>query len=63
MLQYTAGRDGRSLALIVDHDDAEREYAYQVSPLGRLEAALVEAGQGGWTVVSMKDDWNRIFPT
>jgi phosphoglycolate phosphatase-like HAD superfamily hydrolase len=63
MLQYTAGRDGRSLALIVDHDDAEREYAYRVSPLGRLEAALVEAGQGGWTVVSMKDDWNRVFPT
>ena len=59
MLQYTAGRDGRSLALIVDHDDAEHEYAYRVSPLGRLEAALVEAGRG-WTV-SMKDDWNRVF--
>jgi phosphoglycolate phosphatase-like HAD superfamily hydrolase len=63
MLQYTTGQDGRSLALIVDHDDAEREYAYRVSPLGRLEAALVEAGQGGWTVVSMKYDWNRVFPT
>ena len=44
MLQYTAGRDGRSLALIVDRDDAEREYAYRASSLGRLEAALVEAG-------------------
>jgi phosphoglycolate phosphatase-like HAD superfamily hydrolase len=63
MLQYTAGGDGRSLALIVDHDDAEREYAYRGSPLGRLEAALVEAGQRGWTVVSMKDDWNRVFPS
>ena len=62
ILQYTVGRDGRSLALIVDHDDAEREYAYRVSPLGQLEAALVEAGQWGWTVVSMKDDWNRVFP-
>ena len=49
-------------ALIVDQDDAEREYAYRVSPLGRLEAALAEAGQRGWTVVSMKDDWNRVFP-
>ena len=54
MLQYTAGGDGRSLALIVDHDDAEREYAYRVSPLGRLEVALAEARQRGWTIVSMQ---------
>jgi phosphoglycolate phosphatase-like HAD superfamily hydrolase len=63
MLQYTTGRDGRSLALIVDHDDTEREYAYRVSPLGRLETVLAEAGERGWPVVSMKDDWNRVFPT
>jgi hypothetical protein len=61
MLQYTAGSEGRSLALIIDHDDAEREYAYRVSPLGRLETALVEAEQRGWTVVSMKDDWRAVF--
>ena len=54
--------DGRSLALIVDHDDEEREYAYRVSPLGRLEVALAEARQRGWTVVRSKDDWNRVFP-
>ena len=38
--------DGRSLALIVVHDDAEREYAYRVSPLGRLEAAWSKPAVG-----------------
>ena len=61
MLQYTAGRDGRSLALIVDHDDAEHEYAYRVSPLGRLEAALVEAGQG-LDRRQHERRLNRVFP-
>ncbi len=61
MLQWTAGGPGRRLMVIVDHTDAEREVAYRVSPMGRLEAALVEAQQRGWTVVSMKDDWRRVF--
>jgi hypothetical protein len=38
-----------------------RQYNYRVSPMGRLEVALTEANQRGWTVVSMKDDWKRIF--
>jgi hypothetical protein len=62
MLQYTTGADGRRLGLIIDHDDAEREYRYRVSPLGRLETALAEGEANGWILVSMKDDWNRIFP-
>ena len=61
MLQWTAGGPGRRLMVLVDHTDDEREVAYRVSPMGRLEAALVEAQQRGWTVVSMKDDWMRIF--
>jgi len=31
------------------------------SPMGHLEVALAEANQRGWTVVSMKDDWKRVF--
>lgn len=62
MLQYTTGADGQRLGLILDHDDAEREYDYRIGPLGRLETALVEAEQQGWVVVSMKEDWARIFP-
>ena len=43
--------------------DADREWAYdRRSPVGRLDKALDEALAKGWTVVSMKDDWNRVFP-
>ncbi len=61
MLQWTAGGPGRRLMLLVDHTDPEREFEYRVSPMGRLEKAAAEADQRGWTVVSMKDDWKRIF--
>jgi hypothetical protein len=51
------------LALLVHHTDAEREWAYdRTSSIGRLDKALDEAQARGWTVVSMKDDWKRIFP-
>lgn len=65
MLQYVhpeADAPAR-LAMIVHHDDAEREYAYdRDSSVGRLDKALDEAPQRGWVVVSMKDDWGRVFP-
>ena len=54
-------RSGPSTMVLVDHTDAEREFDYRVSPMGRLEVAPKEARQRDWTVVSMKDDWNRIF--
>ncbi len=63
MLQYTAGGPGRRLALLVHHDDAEREFAYdRASPFGKLDKALDEAIQKKWVVVSMKKDWKQIFP-
>jgi len=63
MLQYTAGGDGARFMGLVHHDDAEREWAYdRESHLGRLDMALDEAEERGWTVVSMKNDWNRIYP-
>ena len=61
MLQWTAAGAGRRLAVLIDHTDAEREFEYRVSPMGRLELALAEAQERGWTVVSMKDDWKQIF--
>jgi hypothetical protein len=61
MLQWTAAGPGQRLLLLVDHTDGEREYAYRVSPLGRLEHALAEAQQRGWLVVDMQRDWNRVF--
>jgi hypothetical protein len=40
----------------VDHTDAAREYAYRLSPMGRLDKALDEARQCGWLVVDMRAD-------
>ena len=52
-----------ALGLIVRHDDAVREYAYdRQSPVGRLSRGLDEAPQRGWTVVSMKRDWKLVYP-
>jgi phosphoserine phosphatase len=69
MLEYTKAGDGARLAMIVLHDDAEREYAYgpaQGLPdtkVGTFTQALFdEAKKNGWTVISMKNDWKVIFP-
>jgi phosphoserine phosphatase len=43
--------------LLVNHDDAGREYAYTQA----AEKSLAKAGELGWTVVSMKEDWTTIF--
>ncbi|WP_329561608.1 HAD family hydrolase [Kitasatospora sp. NBC_01266] len=44
-------------ALLINHDDAEREFAYTAA----AEASLAKAGELGWTVVSMKDDWSTLY--
>jgi phosphoglycolate phosphatase-like HAD superfamily hydrolase len=58
MLQWTTiGAPGRRFGLLVHHDDAEREYAYdRRSHVGRLDKALDAAPAAGWVVVSMKAD-------
>lgn len=62
MLQYTTTGDGPRLGVLVHHDDAAREYAYdRQSKVGTLDKALDEAAARKWTVVSMKTDWERIF--
>jgi hypothetical protein len=64
MLQYAAGSPGPRLMLLVHHDDAEREYAYdRESKVGKLDKALDEAKARNWNVVSMKNDWGTIFPS
>ena len=62
MLQYTAASVGLALMALVHHDDAQREWAYdRDSSVGHLDKALDEARARGWTVISMKDDWRRVF--
>jgi len=63
MLQYTTTGSGPRMGLILHHDDAKREAAYdRDSHFGRLDRALDEASMYGWVVVSMKDDWSEVFP-
>ena len=62
MLQWATSAPGRRFGLIVHHTDLEREYAYdRKSPFGKLNKALDAAESNGWIIVSMKEDWKRIF--
>jgi phosphoglycolate phosphatase-like HAD superfamily hydrolase len=63
MLEYTQAGDGARLMMLVHHDDAEREYAYGPdSKIGTFPDALMEEAKSrGWIVISMKNDWKRIF--
>jgi phosphoserine phosphatase len=63
MLQYVTTGSGRRFGLIVHHDDADREFAYdRDSKVGRLSSALDEARTRGWTIASMRNDWRTVFP-
>ena len=68
MLEYTKSGDGARLSMLVLHDDAKREYAYgpaqglPETKVGTFPQALYDKAQkDGWTVISMKNDWKRIF--
>jgi phosphoglycolate phosphatase-like HAD superfamily hydrolase len=68
MLEWTRAGSGARLAMLVLHDDARREYAYgpaqglPASRVGTFTPALYdEARRQGWVVISMKEDWKRIF--
>jgi hypothetical protein len=64
MLRYTRTGTGPRLALLLHHDDAEREVAYDREfRLSPLNEALEKAADYGITVVSMKRDWNVVFPS
>jgi phosphoglycolate phosphatase-like HAD superfamily hydrolase len=63
MLQWTTAGTPPHLAMIVRHDDADREYAYdRNSSVGKLDKALDAADSQGWQIISMKDDWKVVYP-
>jgi hypothetical protein len=63
MLEWVTSAPGARLGLVVHHDDASREFAYdRKSHVGRLDRGLDEGPQRGWTIVSMKGDWRTIYP-
>jgi len=68
MLEYAKAGSGARLSMLLLHDDAAREYAYGPahglpdSKVGTFTQQLYdEAKRSSWTVISMKDDWKRVF--
>jgi hypothetical protein len=68
MLEWTAAGAGARLKMLVLHDDASREYAYgpanglPETKVGTFSQELFdEAKKNNWNVISMKNDWKRIF--
>ena len=68
MLEYTGAGSGARLMLLVLHDDGQREYAYgpaqglPETKVGTFSQELYdEARKKNWTVISMKNDWKRVF--
>jgi phosphoserine phosphatase len=69
MLEYVQSGGGARLMTLVLHDDGEREYAYGPgsahadTKFGAFTQALADTAEAnGWVVVSMKNDWKRLFP-
>ncbi len=68
MLEWTGAGSGLRLGMLVLHDDAQREYAYgpasdlSDTQFGAFPQSLMdEAKEKGWVVISMKNDWGRVF--
>jgi len=62
MFQDTSDEMGARLVMVIHHDDPDREFEYdRLSKVGRLDKAWDEAREKGWVIVSMKNDWGRIF--
>jgi phosphoserine phosphatase len=68
MLEYTQGNRGARLMMLVFHDDAKREYPYGPAAglpdtkMGTFPQALYDDAKAkGWSIISMKNDWKRLF--
>jgi phosphoserine phosphatase len=65
MLDFALTFKGPNLGLLVHHDDAEREFAYEgQGAVVRSSGSITDLGQqSGWTIASMRDDWKTVFAT
>jgi phosphoglycolate phosphatase-like HAD superfamily hydrolase len=63
MLEWTGAGEGARLKMLVHHDDAAREYAYGPdTKVGTFDQSLLDEAKARlWTIISMKNDWKRIF--
>jgi phosphoserine phosphatase len=63
MLEWAQASRHAGLAVLVDHDDAEREFAYESAAVTFEDAEPITtvARRLGWIVISMKNDWDTVF--
>ncbi|MFD6397485.1 HAD family hydrolase [Nocardia sp. NPDC060249] len=57
MLAFSETAGAPALRMLIHHDDADREFAYDAG----AEEALDHADRQGWTTVSMLSDWSHVF--
>jgi phosphoserine phosphatase len=64
MLEWACAGPHPGMALLIDHDDPEREFAYRgvAQTFEELESITDVAARLGWTTVSMARDWSTVFP-
>jgi hypothetical protein len=70
MLEWTTAGEGKRMGVLVLHDDAVREVAYGPAnglpdtKVGAFSQDLMDSAKSnGWTIISMKNDWKRVFAT
>jgi hypothetical protein len=62
MLEWVTSGPGARFGLLVHHDDATREFAYdRDAGLARLARGLDEGPDRGWTIAHIKTDWEIVF--
>jgi hypothetical protein len=63
MLEWANAGPYPGLAVLIDHDDDEREYAYEgeAATFADTERITDVAARQGWAVVSMRNDWSTVF--
>jgi hypothetical protein len=62
MLKWAQANRQGGLAILIDHDDSEREFAYQSTAVTFEDEPITTVDERlGWVVVSMNDDWDTVF--
>jgi phosphoserine phosphatase len=64
MMEWACAGPHPGLAILIDHDDADREYAYvgRAATFDEDEDITDVADRLGWITVSIAHDWKAVFP-
>ena len=63
MLEWAQASRHGGLAVLIDHDDEQREFSYESTAVTFQEDEPITTigARLGWVIVSMKDDWETVF--